>query len=102
MENMEMEELKNTYFVLLSEDNRIAKLTVEKQDEEQFEFELPDDFDMLNISDYQIIDNELVYNPMPIPEPEPTQLDKMEDIVTNTALTTEYMACIQEVNAEEL
>lgn len=33
-------------------------------------------------------------------EPEPTQLDRIEETVTNTALTTEYMACLQEVNAE--
>ena len=34
-----------------------------------------------------------------ITEPEPTQLDRIEEAVTNTALTTEYMACLQEINS---
>lgn len=33
-------------------------------------------------------------------EGEPTQMDRIEEIVASTALTTEYMACLQEVNAE--
>lgn len=28
------------------------------------------------------------------------QLDSIEEVVESTALTTEYMACLQEVNAE--
>lgn len=36
----------------------------------------------------------------PQPQPEPTQLDRIEEVVISTALTTEYMACLQEVSAE--
>ena len=34
------------------------------------------------------------------PTPEPTQLDRIEETVSSTALTTEYMACLQEINSE--
>ena len=60
---------------------------------------ISEDFDLTN---KKYVNGEWVeYTPEPI-EPEPTQLDKIEDIVTNTALTTEYMACLQEVSADEL
>lgn len=39
------------------------------------------------------------YEPEPAEE-EPTQMDRIEEIVASAALTTEYMACLQEVNAE--
>lgn len=40
------------------------------------------------------------YVPEPITTEQPTQMDRIEEIVASTALTTEYMACLQEVNAE--
>ena len=40
------------------------------------------------------------YIPEPITTEQPTQMDRIEEIVASTALTTEYMACLQEVNAE--
>ena len=58
---------------------------------------ISDDFDLTN---KKYINGKWVeYIPEPI-EPEKTQLDKIEEIITNTALTTEYIACLQEVNAE--
>ena len=58
---------------------------------------ISDDFDLTN---KKYINGKWVeYTPEPI-EPEKTQLDKIEEIITNTALTTEYMACLQEINAE--
>ena len=43
-----------------------------------------------------------IQNYSPQPEPEPAQLDRIEESVINTALTTEYMACLQEINYESM
>ena len=40
------------------------------------------------------------YVPTQTPTPEPTQLDRIEETISSTALTTEYMACLQEINSE--
>lgn len=42
------------------------------------------------------------YSPQPEPQPEPTQLDRIEESIINTALTTEYMACLYEINSENI
>lgn len=34
-------------------------------------------------------------------DPEPTQSDRIEETVTSTALTVEYLSCLQEISAED-
>lgn len=70
-----------TYFIELNEDNRISLLTVERQNDEQFEFAFPADFEVSNMINYKIIEGELVLEPIEIPEPtdEPTDTEILEE-----------------------
>lgn len=70
------------------------------------------DFDLTNKKYNKESQQWEIYEPEPQPQPEPQptleeqlsevqeQLDSIEEVVESTALTTEYMACLQEVNAE--
>lgn len=78
--------------VLLNEENRIVMVTREKQDEEQFLFDFPSDFAFSDIINYKIVDGELVYDEMPIPEPEP-QLTQEEINKANI----EYIALMSDI-----
>ena len=49
--------------------------------------ELPED----NISDYKYINNQYIFDPLPIPEEKPTQLDIIEAQVTYTAMMTDTL-----------
>ena len=41
------------------------------------------------------------YIPQPRSTPQAqTQIDRIEEAIVSTALTTEYMACLQEINSE--
>ena len=46
-----------------------------------------------NVLDYKYINGEFVYDPLPIrkPEPEPTQLDRIEAQLTYTAMMTDTL-----------
>ena len=86
------------YYILLSEDNRITMLTVEKQNEEQVAFEFPQDFNVSDIINYQIIDDELIYNPIPIPEPEhivPIE-DRVAELEETTEITSDTLGAVME------
>lgn len=78
------------YALNLSEDNRIlsaCKVLPNGSYEGMAIVEaLPDG----NLPDYQFIDNQFVYNPLPKEEPveQPTQLDIIEAQVTYTAMMT--------------
>lgn len=73
-----MEELKNTYYVLLNDEGRITLLTVGRQLEEQVPFEFPLDFNPSEIIDYKIVDGELVYDKYEPPVPVLTPEEKRE------------------------
>lgn len=87
----------------LTEENRIFLTAdtgrlVEQEDGtiimEGEKFNFPDDFDFRKQSDYKIVDEELVYDPLPEPEdPEagPSQLDIIEAQVTYTAMMTDTL-----------
>ena len=62
---------KNVYYTKTNEDNRIVMLTAIKQSEEQFEFEFPEGFKLSKISEYKIVDGELIHDPLPVPEFKP-------------------------------
>ena len=72
------------YYVKLDENNRIMLLTLMKQDESQFSFEFPKDFDITQMIHYKIIDNELVYDEMIFPEIKPQET--IEEQLTNMQL----------------
>lgn len=60
---------------------------------------LEDNFDLSN---KRYVEGKWVdYTPEPV-IPEPTQLDRIEETVTTNALTTEYLACLQEINEDTL
>ena len=55
------------YWVLLDEDNRIAKIG-NKQQDGMFQFTFPDEFKFGSFNSYKIIDNELIYEPIECPK----------------------------------
>lgn len=64
----EIKEETKSMYVLLNEDNRICMVTKDKQREDQFEFDLPSDFDFSGIANWKIADGELIYDKLIIPE----------------------------------
>lgn len=54
-------------------------------------FDFPEDFDFNKQLDYKIIEDELVYDPIPEPEAEPSQIDVIEAQVTYTAMMTDTL-----------
>ena len=54
-------------------------------------FDFPEDFDFGSQSNYKIVDSELIYDPIPEPEEEPSQLDIIEAQVTYTAMMTDTL-----------
>lgn len=85
-----MEEIKSMY-VLLNEDNRISMVTKDKQSEEQFEFVFPNDFDFSSIASWKIVNEELVYDKLPIPEHphEPTAEERIAELEEQLLMTDE-------------
>lgn len=54
--------MTKSYYVAIDANNRIYLLTAEKQSDEQFLFEFPEEFDEWEIINYKIIDGKLVYS----------------------------------------
>lgn len=82
--------MKNTKYALnLAEDGRILSATYEEFATEGMPIvdELPDG----NIADYLYADGEYVYDPLPITEEKPSQLDIIEAQVTYTAMMTDTL-----------
>ena len=80
------------YVLNLADDNRIlsASFYNEYSPEDAVKVnELPAG----NIADYKYINNEFIYDPLPIIEPEvvPTQLDMIEAQITYTAMMTDTL-----------
>ena len=78
------------WWVKLNEENRITMVTGMKQEEEQFYFELPNDFDISSHNSYKIVDNELVYDEMvyPVIEPQPSENEQMRADIDYIAIMT--------------
>ena len=95
-----VEEIKSMY-VLLNEDNRISMVTKDKQSEEQFEFVFPNDFDFSSIASWKIVNEELVYDELPIPEHphEPTAEERIAELEENLAITE--LTMIENYEAQE-
>ena len=79
-ENFEIPQPINSWYVKLNQDNRITMVTSTQQEEEQFLFDFPMDFDISQHNNYKIIDGELVYDEMVYPAIEPPT--PVEDRVT--------------------
>ena len=44
------------------------------------EFDFPENFNFGNVEDYKIINGELIYDPLPIPETLPTEAERLDAI----------------------
>lgn len=77
------------YALNLAEDGRILSATCEEfaMADAVLVDELPDG----NIADYLYVDGQFVYDPLPVPEETPSQLDIIEAQVTYTALMTDTL-----------
>jgi hypothetical protein len=91
-----VEEIKSMY-VLLNEENRICMVTKDKQSEEQFEFDFPSDFDFSGIANWKIVDGELIYDKLSIPEApkEPTAEERIAELEAQNQM---LMACVLEMS----
>ena len=77
------------YALNLADDGRVLSATYEKYavDGMPIVEELPQGC----ITDYLYVDGQYVYDPLPIMEEQPTQLDTIEAQVTYTAMMTETL-----------
>lgn len=66
-------------FVVLDRENRICSTSGIRFGDPVLEpiYEFPEDFDFLRQYDYKIVDGELVYAPIPRPESEPTEAERI-------------------------
>lgn len=80
-------------FYELDADNRICVTadTAAQGAENPQSYDFPADFDFSKQYDYKIIDGELVHDPIPEAEPEPSQFDIIEAQVTYTAMMTDTL-----------
>lgn len=92
-----MDENKRVMYVLLNEENRICMVTVDRQNEEQFEFAFSSDFRFSDIVNWKIIDGELIYDELIIPEPpkKPTAEEQLAELKSQNKL---LMQCIMEMS----
>ena len=77
------------YALNLNNENRILSVTFEKYAAKNNI--LVDTLPEGNVIDYKYINNEYVYEPLPIPEETPSQLDIIEAQVTYTAMMTDTL-----------
>lgn len=85
-------------WTLLNEENRIVMVTREKQNDKQFEFDFPSDFAFSDIINWKIVNCELVYNHIPIPEPEPVVPieDRVSELEETTEITSDTLGAVME------
>lgn len=87
------------YALCLAEDGRILHITkeefvtnVENEDGGTVEllegYVLVEEFPEGNVTEYRYVDGEYIYDPLPVAETVPTQLDVIEAQVTYTAMMT--------------
>ena len=84
--------MKEKYALNLADDGRVLSATFEKYAPP--DSILVDDLPKGNLSDYRWQDNDLVYDPLPEPEPESevlSQLDRVEAQATYTAMMTDTL-----------
>ena len=81
------------YALNLSEDYRILSACVVLPNGNYYNMPIVEFLPEGNICDYQYIDNEFVYNPLPKEESEvkPSQLDIIEAQITYTAMMTDTL-----------
>lgn len=86
-----MEENKKVMYVLLNEENRICMATVNRQNEEQFEFAFPNDFPFTDIINWKIVNGELVYDKLIIPTPphKPTAEERIAELEAQNEYLTD-------------
>ena len=77
------------YALNLAEDGRILSSTYEEYASEGMP--IVDNLPEGDIANYRYVDGEYVYDPLPIPEEKPTQLDIIEAQVAYTAMMTDTL-----------
>lgn len=79
-------------YIKIDETNRITSASYNYHcGDGEIETTIPDEISLDNIHDYKYIDGEYVYDPLPEPKPEPSQLDVLEAQVIYTAMMTETL-----------
>lgn len=74
------------YALNLSEDKRILSVTYEEFATKYMP--LVDELPEGNVCDYLYINNEYIFNPLPVVEPAPSKLDRIESQIVYTAMMT--------------
>ena len=98
-----MEPSANKWWLLTNEEDRIVMVTSEKQNDDQFEFELPENFDISTHNNYKVVDGELVYDEVILPEvkPQPSLQEQVDELnATIDTLVTEVIPTLM-ANSEE-
>ncbi len=105
-ENLETLEPIKQWYVKLNKENRICMVTGIKQEEEQFLFEFPDDFNISQHNNYKIINGELVFDEMVYEEiePQPTEeqlrITELEQQLIETEISMTEMD-LQNIETEQ-
>lgn len=80
------------YALNLDENNRIVTVHYPSYDEDKVKVDsLPLEDDTHWVQDYLYVNGEYVYDPLPHPEPEPSQLDRIEAQGLYTAMMTDTL-----------
>lgn len=77
------------YALNLGEDGRVLSVTYEEFATE--EMPLVDSIPEDDVSNYNYVDGAFVYDPLPVPEQKPSQLDIIEAQVAYTAMMTDTL-----------
>lgn len=91
----------NKWWVLTNEENRIIMLTAMKQEDDQFEMNFPKDFDISMHNNYKVVDGELVYDEVVLPEikPQPTLQEQIDELnVAIDTLATDVIPALMNAN----
>lgn len=65
-----------------------ATTTIEKYANGMTQYDFPDDFDFGAQADYRVVDGELVYDPLPEPEPQPSVDERLDAVESGMAALT--------------
>ncbi len=99
-------EQKQQYWVLLTEEKRICKISDKQENEYMFLFEFPDDFEFSQHNNYKIINGELVFDEMVYEEiePQPTEeqlrITELEQQLIETEISMTEMD-LQNIETEQ-